>query len=111
MPTLFDRTLAAGDRLNYRHNGQQAVFAYNDLIDSAEITVIFERSKEIITLQGETEVAVRRPVASVQHEQLEQLGLPLPKKRDQLTIDSIVYDIAAVPDDGHNETEMHLEKE
>lgn len=111
MPTAFDRTLAIGDKLNYRHNGLTAVFAYNDLVDTAEITVIFEKSKEIIVLQGEVEVVTRRPVASVQHEQLEQLGLPLPKKKDQLTINSIVYDIVAVPDDGHNETEMHLEKE
>lgn len=111
MASAFDRILEIGDKANHRHNGEPAIFAYNNLLDTEEVSVIFEKSKEIIVIQGETEIVTRRPVASIQHKQLTELGLPNPKIGDQLTIQTIVYDIVAVPDDGHNETEMHLEKE
>lgn len=110
-PTAFDRALEIGDKINHKHNGETATFSYNGLQDSATVSVIFEPAKEIITIQGETEVVTRRPVAYIQHNQLEELALPQPAVRDQLTVQGVVYDIVAVPDDGHNETEMHLERE
>lgn len=109
MPSGFDRLLEIGDKINYGHNAQAATFAYNNLVDEAAVTVIFESSKEIIVVQGETEVVTRRPVASIDHKQLEEKALPFPQVKDQLTVEAKTYDIVAVPDDGHNETEMHLE--
>ncbi len=111
MASSFDKLLYIGDRVNHKHNGEPAIFAYNNLQNTAPVTVIFEKSKELIVVQGENEVVTRRPVAYIEWDQLTELGLPKPKKRDQITIQGIVYDIVAVPDDGHNETEMHLEKE
>jgi len=111
MPSGFDRLLEIGDKISYRHHAEAATFSFNNLTQQAEVRVIFEPSKEIIVLQGETEIVTRRPIAFIDHKQLEELALPFPQVKDQLTVQAKVYDIVAVPDDGHNETEMHLELE
>jgi len=110
MASLFDQALQIADRINYQHNAITANFAFNNLTQNADIQVIFEKSKEIVDIQGETGVVTRRPMAFVEHKPLLEKSIPLPKVRDQLTIDSIVYDIVSAPDDGHNQTEMQLEK-
>lgn len=107
----FDKLLQISDKLNYLHNSQAAVFKYNDLADSADVKVIFEAAKEVITLQGDTEIVTRRPVAFIDMAQLKQRNLPMPKVRDQFEIDQVIYDIVATPNDGHNEIECYLEKE
>ena len=111
MLTAFDRLLKVGDKTNYKHNSEPAIFAYNDLVDTETVSVIFERAKELIVMQGETEIITRRPVAYMQQNEIDNLNIPNPVIGDQLTIQNIIYDIVAVPDDGHNEIEMHLEKE
>jgi len=109
--TAFDRLLELGDKINHNHNGETAVFAYNNITETSDISVIFESSKEIISIQGETEVVTRRPVAYIKIKQIEDLAIPIPAVKDQLTVQGTVYDIVAVLDDGHNEIEIHLEKE
>lgn len=109
--TAFDRALEIGDKVSHRHNGEPATFAYNNLANTEQVSVIFEKSKELIVLQGETEVVTRRPIAYIQMQELLEKSLPMPKIADQLTIQTVVYDIIAVPDDGHNQIEIHLEKE
>lgn len=110
-PTAFDRALRVGDKINYKHNSEPAIFAYNNLLNTETVSVVFERAKELIVMQGETEIITRRPVAYIQQSEIDNLTIPYPIVGDQLTIQSVVYDIVAVPDDGHNEIEIHLEKE
>ena len=111
MSTAFDRLLKVGDKANHKHNSEPAIFAYNGLLSTATVSVIFERAKELIVMQGETEIITRRPVAYIQQSEIDNLIIPNPVVGDQLTIQSVIYDIVAVPDDGHNEIEIHLEKE
>ena len=108
--SAFDRILKTADKTNYTLNGEPALFAFNDLTQNEDVTVIFEKEKEVVAMQGENQIVVRRPFATIQHQQFIELGLPLPKIRDQLTIQGVIYDIAEAPEDGHNETEMLLEE-
>lgn len=113
MPNSYETALKAADRPHYRHNAEtaDATFIYNSGANSSPIKVIFESQKELRSFSGDVEVITRKPHASARLEQFTDLGIPNPKRRDQLVINGVTYDIEEATDDGINEGSYVLQKE
>ena len=107
--TVFDRLLKQADKIIDKVNSELAVYFVNGG-GMAEINIIFEDASEHIVVVGETSVVTERPTAWIRQEQLQALGLPLPKRRDQLLINGVTFDITEKPTtDGHNQSVCILE--
>lgn len=106
---IFDRLLKQADKVIHKVNSVSAVFFVNGG-GMTEINPIFEAAAEQVVLVGETTVITERPTVWIRQEELLDLGFPLPKRRDQLLIDGITYDITEKPTtDGHNQSVCVLE--
>ena len=109
MPTRFDRLLKQADKTIHKVNSVLAIYFVSGG-GMTEISVIFESAAEQVVLVGETSVVTERPTAWIRQEELLDIGFPLPKRRDQLLIDGVTYDITEKPTtDGHNQSVCVLE--
>lgn len=103
--------LTAADRPHHRHNEEAATFIYNSGANNAPIKVIFDSQKELRSFAGDVEIITRKPFAAARLEQFTDLAIANPKRRDQLTIRGVTYDIEEATDDGINEGSYVLQKE
>ncbi len=107
--SIFDRLLKIADKTIHKVNSVLAVYFVNGG-GMTEINVIFESAAEQVVLVGDTTVITERPTAWIRQEELIDLGFPLPKRRDQLSILGVTYDITEKPTtDGHNQSVCVLE--